>query len=283
MSVATCGSRCSALSISRSARFAASASTSVSSTVKPGRSRTSSAFATESSASAGSRSGASETHQTPSGSVLGDLGRRLQRQPRLPCPAGTGERQQPNVLAAQQADNLVELALAAEKRRRRNGQIRLVQRLQARELGVAQLEESLRRREVLEPVLAEVANRLAGDEVARRLRQEYLAAVPGGGDPRGTVDVDPDVALLGYDRLARVEPHAHADRPAAERSLPVGGGRDRVGGARERDEERVPLRVHLDAAVPRKGLPQDAAVPAQQLRVTRRRARATAASSPRCP
>ena len=75
--------------------------------------------------------------------------------------------------------------------------------------------------------------------------------MPGGGDARRAVDVDPDVALLGHDRLARVEPHAHADRPAAERRLPVGGGRDRVGGARERDEERVALRVHLDAAVPR--------------------------------
>ena len=69
------------------------------------------------------------------GDVLGDLGRCLQRQPRLPRPAGAGERQQPNVLAAQQADDLVELALAAEKRRRRDGEVRLVQRLQARELA----------------------------------------------------------------------------------------------------------------------------------------------------
>ena len=201
------------------------------------------------------------------GNVLGDLGCRLQRQPRLPCPAGARERQQPNVLAAQQADDLVELALAAEKRRRRDGEVRLVQRLQARELGVAELEEALRRREVLEPVFAEVAYGLAGDEVARRLRQEHLAAVPGGGDPRRAVDVDPDVALVGHDRLARVEPHADADRSVAERRLPVGGGGDRVGCARERDEERVALRVHLDAAVPRKRLPQHTTVLAQQLRV----------------
>ena len=67
MSVATRGSRCSALSISRSARFVASASTSVSPSVKAGALPTSSAFATASSASAGSRSAASEIHQAPSG------------------------------------------------------------------------------------------------------------------------------------------------------------------------------------------------------------------------
>ena len=91
------------------------------------------------------------------GGILGELGRRLERQPRLPGPAGACERQQPNVLAAQQADNLVELAAAAEKRRRRDGEVRLVERLQAREIGVAELVEALRRREVLEPMLAEVA------------------------------------------------------------------------------------------------------------------------------
>ena len=255
------------MSISNSARFAASASTSVSSTREAG------ALAhVECLRDRVEREGrvAQRSERDPPdavGEVLGDLGRRLQRQPRLPRPAGAGERQQPNVLVAQQADNLVELALAAEKRRRRDGEVRLVQRLQARELGVAQLEEALRRREVLETVLPEVANGLAGDEVARRLRQEDLPAVPGGSDPRRAVDVDPEVALLGYDRLARVEPHADADRSVAERRLAVGGGGDRVGGARERDEERVALRVHLDAAVPRKGLAQHTAVLAQQLRV----------------
>ena len=267
MSLATCGSRCSALSISRSARFAASASTSVSSSVKPGRSRTSSALATASSASAGSRSAASETHQTPSGASSATSAAACSASLVFPVPPGPVSVSSRNVLAAQQADDLVELALAAEERRRRDGEVRLVERLQAREIGVAELEEALRRREVLESVLAEVANGLAADEVARRLRQEDLPAVPGGGDARRAVDVDPDVALLGYDRLARVEPHAHADRPAAERCLPIGGGRDRVGGARERDEERVALRVHLDAAVPRKGLPQHTTVLAQQLRV----------------
>ena len=38
--------------------------------------------------------------------------------------------------------------------------------------------KALRRREILEPVLAEIVYRLAGDEVTRRLRQEHLAPVP---------------------------------------------------------------------------------------------------------
>ena len=256
------------MSINKSARFAASASTSVSSTVKPGRSRTSSAFATASSASAGSRSAASGIHADAVRDILGDLRHGLERQPRLPCPAGACERQQSNVLAAQQAYDFDELAPAAEKRRRRDGKVRPVQRLQARKVGVAQLEQALGRREVLQTVLTQVANSLAGDEVARRLRQENLPAVPGGSNARRAVNVDADVALLGCDRLARVEPHAHSDRPVAERRLPVGGGRDRIGGARERHEERVALRVDLDAAVPRESLPQHTTVLAQQLRVT---------------
>jgi hypothetical protein len=91
--------------------------------------------------------------------------------------------------------------------------------------------------------------------------------VPGGSDPGGAVHVDPDVALVGDDRLAGVEPHADADRSVSQRRLRGGGGRDRVGCARERDEERVSLGVHLDAAVSRKRFAQHAAMLAQQIRV----------------
>ena len=112
-----------------------------------------------------------------------------------------------------------------------------------------------------------VANRLPSDEVVSRLRQKHLAAVPGGGDPSRTMDVQPDVALPGHDRLPRVKPHADVDRPVAERRLRVGGGRDRVGGPRKRDEERVPLRVHLDATMPLERLPYHTTMLAQELGV----------------
>ena len=224
MSVATCGSRCSALSISKSTRFAASASTSVSSTVTPGRSRTSSAFATASSASAGSRSAASEIHQTPSGRSSATSAAACSASLVFPVPPGPVSVSNRTSSRPNRPTTSSSSRLAAEKRRRRDGEVRLVQGLQAREIGVAQLEEALRRREVLEPVFAEVAYGVACDEVARRLRQEHLAPVPGGSDARRAVDVDPDVALVGHDGLARVEPHADADRPAAKRRLPIGGG-----------------------------------------------------------
>jgi hypothetical protein len=37
--------------------------------------------------------------------------------------------------------------------------------------------------------------------------------VPDRGDARRAVDVEPDVALLGHERLARVQAHADPNRP----------------------------------------------------------------------
>ena len=46
--------------------------------------------------------------------------------------------------------------------------------------------------------------------------------------------------------------------PSRSAACAVGRGGERVGRAREGDEERVALRVHLDAAVPRERLAQHA-------------------------
>ena len=82
-----------------------------------------------------------------------------------------------------------------------------------------------------------------------RLRQQHLAAVADGGDPRALVHVEADVPLLGQPRLARVQPHPHADRPVGQRALAVSGSGDGVRRAGEGDEERITLRVDLDALV----------------------------------
>ena len=98
-------------------------------------------------------------------------------------------------------------------------------------------------------------------------------------DPRRAVDVHPDIALVGDERLARVQAHAHPHRARRERSVPVGRSRECVRGFRERDKERVALRVDLDAAMPRERVAEHAAMLGERIGVARRRARAGAAST----
>ena len=82
-----------------------------------------------------------------------------------------------------------------------------------------------------------------------------------------TMHIDADVAVLGDERFSGVETHAHADRTIGERVTAFGRGRQRLPRLRERDEERVALRVHLEAAVPREGVTQHPPVLRQHLRV----------------
>jgi hypothetical protein len=67
--------------------------------------------------------------------------------------------------------------------------------------------------------------------------------MPDGSDTRALVHVEADVPLVGQPRLAHVQPHAHADRPAGKCALTVGGGGDGVRRSGESDEEGISLRV----------------------------------------
>ena len=93
-----------------------------------------------------------------------------------------------------------------------------------------------------QPVGAEVdrapigAAQLVGDQVAGRLGDEDLAAVAGRADPRGAVDVEPDVALRGAPRLAGVEPHPVAHRDPVG---PLAGRRSRAARPRPPGPRRV--------------------------------------------
>ena len=51
---------------------------------------------------------------------------------------------------------------------------------------------------------------IVAEHRAGRLRDEDLAPVTGCHDPRGAVDAEPVIALLGLSGLAGVDPHAHA-------------------------------------------------------------------------
>jgi len=68
--------------------------------------------------------------------------------------------------------------------------------------------------EIFESARAEIAEahplrQRLFDESTSRVREEHLAAVTGGGDPRRTVDVDAQVVVSAEDGLASVHPHPH--------------------------------------------------------------------------
>ena len=78
----------------------------------------------------------------------------------------------------------------------------------------------------------------------------------GRADPRRLVHVDADVALARQQRLAGVKPHPHAHRPGRQLLLRLSSRAQRFLRVGKGDEERVPLRVDLDAAVRRERLAQ---------------------------
>ena len=96
--------------------------------------------------------------------------------------------------------------------------------------------------------------------VARRLREQDLAAVAGGGDARREVDVRAYVPFVVDIRRAGVQAHAHAHLTRRERPLALRGTSERTVCGGKREEERVPLRIDLDTAVAVESIPQHSAV-----------------------
>jgi hypothetical protein len=168
-----------------------------------------------------------------------------------------------------QREHLGQFASAADERRWLHRQVRPVDRLQRRELLLADLVEALRRCEVTEPVHAEVAQAIHMHEISRRLRQQNLTAVAGSRNPRGAMQIDPDVSLIGHGWLTRVQTRAHLDRSIPERFAHGRRSCQSVRRLRERHEECVPLGVHLDAAVTGELSAQRLTVLGQQRRVVR--------------
>ena len=124
--------------------------------------------------------------------------------------------------------------------------------------------------EVLELRVAEVD---AVERLACRSRDEQLAAMAGPADPRGAVDVEPVVRVVGEDGPARV--HAHADLhgcplgPVArgERALCCERGGERGTRIGEGDEELVGAAVDLVAVRLRDRLADQPPVLREDLRV----------------
>jgi hypothetical protein len=94
--------------------------------------------------------------------------RSLKRKPRLPRAGRARQREQANVTAREQARHLVELPLPPEKRRCGNREVRLPQARERRKVALSELVDALRRGEVLETMLPQVAQVAGVDQ--RRAR-----------------------------------------------------------------------------------------------------------------
>ncbi len=187
------------------------------------------------------------------------FGRELERQPGFAASAGAGERDQ--AMLANELTGLSELPLSPDERIRLNREVRPIEGLERRKIRVPELVETLRGGEVLEAMVAEVAEvRFGVEQLPRRLREENLPAVTGAHDPRRSVHVGTDVALVREDRLTGVDADPDSHGTSFERGLTVSSSGDRIGRPCECVEERVSLRVDLHPAVLREDRPQEPAV-----------------------
>ena len=116
-------------------------------------------------------------------------------------------------------------------------------------------------------MLSEVTEILSPGQIPRRLRDQHLPAVPRSRDPCRTVDVHAHVALVGSNRLTRVDSHSHPYRPLTQRALRVERSRGRVCRTGKGDEERVALGVDLDTIVGGERFSQDPAVLGEDVRI----------------
>ena len=149
-----------------------------------------------------------------------------------------------------------------------------------RKIGQDDLKEMFGMLEVFEARLAHVPQAdLIGErilaQIACCLREEHLAAMPGGGDAGGAMDVYADVVVTRDGGRASMESDANGER------CPVGPGISRerpcrlrcrpyrVFRAREGDEERIALRIHFDAIVRGPGGAEQALVVVERGHVAR--------------
>ena len=164
--------------------------------------------------------------------LVRELGRSLQREPRLPGSTRAGERDER--AGAQELRDRHELMLTTHQGVRLHRQVRLVQRLETRILPFAPLVDPLGRAQILEPMLPEIAKSAGVDECCGRRRDEHLSAVARCCDSCRAVDVRADVALRRQQRRAGVETHPHGQCSSTWASRAAASAPGAVGKARKR-------------------------------------------------
>lgn len=199
--------------------------------------------------------------------LLGEQTGQLDREPRLARASGADDREHARIEREHEGDGLEQLPLAAEDGVAGVGS----NTVPGVRSGGCVSSPSWWRRVAPSKSLSRCAPR------STRLAPSSSAAVAAEsrtwppvcerGDTRAAMDVGADVPLPGRRGRARVQTHPHSDRPTGQRPLSGKSGGGRAGHRRERDEERVALRVDLDAAVRGECRPQRGAVLGEGLRV----------------
>src|SRR3954454_15937773 len=158
--------------------------------------------------------------------LVGQEPGQLDREARLASAPGADDREQPWLPLEPERRSVEELPLAPEEAGGGDGEVYGTRRPDGWKLAHAELEEVRRSVEILKPVAAEITQRTAVDECGRRCGEDHLTAVGERSDPCSPMDVDPDVPLRRNARSARVQAHAHSDRPRRERILARGRRRN---------------------------------------------------------
>ena len=180
----------------------------------------------------------------------------LDREPRLAGTARTDDREDARVTLQRHRHGVVELRLASQEGGCRRRQVDCARGAHGRKRSRADLQEPRGRIEVLQAMAPEVGEWLDVDERARGLGNDGLATMGERGNAGGPVHVDAHVALVGDGGRPGVNADAYAYGAAGQRLVHGLRGGGCPARSREGDEERVPLRVDLDAAVRRERLPQ---------------------------
>ena len=201
-------------SAARGCRAAAASLASATCSARP--SLAPSACATVASTSAGSRSDASGDPEDARRVTLG----RARRPPgarAASCPSHrAGQREQASLVASSSATTSASSRSRPTKGVAGAGRFVFESDFERREVAVSELVDRIGCVEVLEPVFAEVRSS-SSTSVGGRCENEHLAAVAGGGDPCGTVDVVADVTLLGERAAFPCGGRCEPGRPAGER------------------------------------------------------------------
>ena len=135
----------------------------------------------------------------------------LQRQPRLSGSSRPGQRHQPRVRSLEQGDQLAQLAPPTQEGRRGDRQVRPRQAAKRGKLSGTELEQPLRRRQIFQAMLAQIADDIRELRLVHQRpcpgRKHHLTAVCRRGDARRAMHVETHVAVLGQQRRAGVHPN----------------------------------------------------------------------------